>query len=168
MLSTCVNTMTLWPTCQVGHVITVVGLMPRNGLASCGSYGQSSHQVVIELPFLLDFIPKPKLKRNKQLKYYIITKLLPNVTGYLLIILVLVLNTVVPATAGPLGERPPALDGHFCDVPSTNYFAILKYLHPTATCLTRPADSRMLDFIPAKAVNCHGSFQIFGGYCDIF
>ena len=50
----------------------------------------------------------------------------------------------------------------------TNYFAMLKYLHPTATCLTRPADSRMLDFIPAKAVNCHGSFQIFGDYCDTF
>ena len=28
-------------------------------------------------------------------------------------------NTVVPATAGPLGERPPALAGHFCDVPTT-------------------------------------------------
>ena len=27
--------------------------------------------------------------------------------------------TVVPATAGPLGERPPALAGHFCDVPTT-------------------------------------------------
>ena len=26
--------------------------------------------------------------------------------------------TVVPATAGPLGERPPALAGHFCDVPT--------------------------------------------------
>ena len=50
----------------------------------------------------------------------------------------------------------------------TNYFAMLKYLHPTATCLTRPADSKMLDFIPAKAVNCHGSFQICGDYCDIF
>ena len=50
----------------------------------------------------------------------------------------------------------------------TNYFAMLKYLHPTANCLTRPADSRMLDFIPAKAVNCHGSFQIGGDYCDIF
>ena len=28
-------------------------------------------------------------------------------------------DTVVPATAGPLGERPPALAGHFCDVPTT-------------------------------------------------
>ena len=28
-------------------------------------------------------------------------------------------GTVVPATAGPLGERPPALAGHFCDVPTT-------------------------------------------------
>ena len=28
-------------------------------------------------------------------------------------------TTVVPATAGPLGERPPALAGHFCDVPTT-------------------------------------------------
>ena len=27
--------------------------------------------------------------------------------------------TVVPATAGPLGERPPALAGHFCNVPTT-------------------------------------------------
>ena len=29
------------------------------------------------------------------------------------------IDTVVPATAGPLGERPPALAGHFCDVPTT-------------------------------------------------
>ena len=29
-------------------------------------------------------------------------------------------NTVVPATAGPLGERPPALAGHFSDVPTTS------------------------------------------------
>ena len=28
-------------------------------------------------------------------------------------------DTVVPATAGPLGERPPALAGHFCNVPTT-------------------------------------------------
>ena len=28
-------------------------------------------------------------------------------------------GTVVPATTGPLGERPPALAGHFCDVPTT-------------------------------------------------
>ena len=28
-------------------------------------------------------------------------------------------DTVVPATAGPLGERPSALAGHFCDVPTT-------------------------------------------------
>ena len=28
--------------------------------------------------------------------------------------------TVVPATAGPLGERPPALAGHFCNVPTTS------------------------------------------------
>ena len=28
-------------------------------------------------------------------------------------------STVVPATADPLGERPPALAGHFCDVPTT-------------------------------------------------
>ena len=27
--------------------------------------------------------------------------------------------TVVPAAAGPLGERPPALAGHFCNVPTT-------------------------------------------------
>ena len=43
----------------------------------------------------------------------------------------------------------------------------LKYLHPTATCLTRPADSRMLDYIPAKEANRHGSFQICGDYYDI-
>ena len=30
-----------------------------------------------------------------------------------------IIGTVVPATAGPLGERPPALAGHFCDVPTT-------------------------------------------------
>ena len=29
--------------------------------------------------------------------------------------------TVVPAKAGPLGERPPALAGHFCNVGPTNY-----------------------------------------------
>ena len=29
-------------------------------------------------------------------------------------------STVVPATAGPLGERRPALAGHFCNAP-TNY-----------------------------------------------
>ena len=28
-------------------------------------------------------------------------------------------STVVPATAGPLGERPHALAGHFCNVPTT-------------------------------------------------
>ena len=28
-------------------------------------------------------------------------------------------DTVVPATAGPLGQRPPALAGHFCNVPTT-------------------------------------------------
>ena len=28
-------------------------------------------------------------------------------------------STVVPATAGPLGERPSALAGHFCNVPTT-------------------------------------------------
>ena len=50
----------------------------------------------------------------------------------------------------------------------TNYFAMLKYLHPTATCITRPADSRMLDFVPAKAANRHGSLQICGDYYDIF
>ena len=30
------------------------------------------------------------------------------------------------------------------------------------------AASRMLDFIPAKAANRHGSFQICGDYYDIF
>ena len=28
-------------------------------------------------------------------------------------------STVVPDTASPLGERPPALAGHFCNVPTT-------------------------------------------------
>ena len=28
-------------------------------------------------------------------------------------------TTVVPAMAGPLGERPPAFAGHFCNVPTT-------------------------------------------------
>ena len=36
---------------------------------------------------------------------------------------------------------------------------MLKYLHPTATCLTRPADSRMLDFIPAKAAIAMAHFK---------
>ena len=53
-------------------------------------------------------------------------------------------------------------------LPCTNYFAMLKYLHPTTTCLTRPADSRILDVIPAKAATRHGSFQICGDYYDIF
>ena len=35
------------------------------------------------------------------------------------IIILIITITVVPATAGPLGERPPALAGHFCDVPTT-------------------------------------------------
>ena len=39
---------------------------------------------------------------------------------------------VVPATAGPLGERPPALVGHFCNVPIT-VFAVLISLYPAAT-----------------------------------
>ena len=41
----------------------------------------------------------------------------------------------------------------------TNHFAMLKYLHPTATCLTRPADRRMLDFIPAKAAIAMAHFK---------
>ena len=41
----------------------------------------------------------------------------------------------------------------------TNYFAMLKYLHQTATCLTRPADSRMLAFIPAKAATAMAHFK---------
>ena len=74
-------------------------------------------------------------------------------------------TTVVPATAGPLVW----VNGHLL-WPATfamYYFAMLKYLHPTATCLTRPADSRMLDYIPAKEANRHGSFQICGDYYDI-
>ena len=45
--------------------------------------------------------------------------------------------TVVPATAGPLGERPPALVGHFCNVPTT-VFAVLMSLYPAATCHAGP------------------------------
>ena len=36
---------------------------------------------------------------------------------------------------------------------------MLKYLHQTATCLTRPADSRMLVFIPAKAATAMAHFK---------
>ena len=42
-------------------------------------------------------------------------------------------STVVPATAASLGERPPALAGHFCNVPTT-VFAMLMSLYPAATC----------------------------------
>ena len=41
----------------------------------------------------------------------------------------------------------------------TNYFAMLKYLHQTATCLTRPADSIMLACIPAKAAIAMAHFK---------
>ena len=41
-------------------------------------------------------------------------------------------STVVLATAGTLGERPPALAGHFCNVPTT-VFAVLMSLYPAAT-----------------------------------
>ena len=37
----------------------------------------------------------------------------------------------------------------------TNYFAMLMSLYPAATCLTRPADSQMLDPVPAKADSNH-------------
>ena len=40
--------------------------------------------------------------------------------------------TVVPATAGLFGERPPALAGHFCNVPTT-VFAVLMSLYRAAT-----------------------------------
>ena len=36
---------------------------------------------------------------------------------------------------------------------------MLKYLHQTATCLTRPADSIMLAFIPAKAATAMAHFK---------
>ena len=36
---------------------------------------------------------------------------------------------------------------------------MLKYLHQTATCITRPADSRMLAFIPAKAATAMAHFK---------
>ena len=45
-------------------------------------------------------------------------------------------GTVVPAMAGPLGERPPALAGHFCNVPTT-VFAVLMSLYPATTCHER-------------------------------
>ena len=37
---------------------------------------------------------------------------------FILLIAIFDITTVVPATAGPLGERPPASAGHFCDVPT--------------------------------------------------
>ena len=49
----------------------------------------------------------------------------------------------MPATVGPLGERPPAFAGLFCNV------------HATATCLTWPAASQMLDPVPAGADSDH-------------
>ena len=49
--------------------------------------------------------------------------------------------TVVPATAGPLGEQPPALAGHFCNVP-TAVFAVLMSLYPAATCHEGPLSLR--------------------------
>ena len=51
------------------------------------------------------------------------------------------MGTVVPATAGPLGERPPALAGHFCNVPTT-VFAVLMSLYPAATCHEGPLSLR--------------------------
>ena len=45
----------------------------------------------------------------------------------------LVLYNAVPATAGHLGKRPPALAGHFCNVPTT-VFAVLMSPYPVATC----------------------------------
>ena len=62
--------------------------------------------------------------------------------------------TVVPATDGTLGEWPPALAGHFCNV-LVNYFAMLMSLYPAATCLTRSAASQMIDPVPAKADSDH-------------
>ena len=37
----------------------------------------------------------------------------------------------------------------------TNYFAMLMSLYSAATCLTRPADSQLLDPVPAKADSDH-------------
>ena len=37
----------------------------------------------------------------------------------------------------------------------TNYFAVLMSLYQTATCLTRPTDSQMLDPVPARADSNH-------------
>ena len=39
--------------------------------------------------------------------------------GYLPVFATEFNSTVIPAAAGPLGERPPALAGHFCKVPTT-------------------------------------------------
>ena len=56
-------------------------------------------------------------------------------------VLLLRASTVAPAMAGPLGERPPALVGHFCNVPTT-VFAVLMSLYPTATCHEGPLSIR--------------------------
>ena len=50
-------------------------------------------------------------------------------------------GTVVPATAVPLGEQPPALAAHFCNVPTT-VFVILMSLYPAATCHEGPLSIR--------------------------
>ena len=49
-----------------------------------------------------------------------------------------IVTTVVPATAGPLGERPPALAGHFCNVPQGSTLAVFRY----------PENPRFPDGIP--------------------
>ena len=41
-------------------------------------------------------------------------------------------SRLVPVMAGPLDQRPPALVGHFCNVPTT-VFALLMSLYPPAT-----------------------------------
>ena len=52
-------------------------------------------------------------------------------------------SEVVPATSGPLGERPPALVGHFCNVPTT-VSAVLMSLYPAATCHDGPLSLRTM------------------------
>ena len=52
-------------------------------------------------------------RHNLSKKYHKAVKVVGNIDSALV-------TTVVPATAGPLGERPPALAGHCCDVPTTS------------------------------------------------
>ena len=46
----------------------------------------------------------------------------------------------------------------------TNYFVMLMSLYPAATCLMRPADSQMLDPVPAKVDSDHEWFKFWRTY----